>query len=251
MQHSVAIVGRGRVGSALGAALTDAGVHVVAVLGRGDPLPPDADLVILAVPDAAIASAAQVIPQGPLLAHCSASAPLSVLGAREAFILHPLLAVTGAGTVFAGAGCAVSGNSPRALAAARDLARVLGMRVAEVRDEDRALYHAAASLASNFLVTLEGEAERLMAIAGIERALLAPLVQGAVEAWVHRGATEALTGPIVRGDTATVQRQRDAVEQRAPELLPMWDALAERTRVLAASANAARGGAAVRSQGAA
>lgn len=243
MSHIIAIVGRGRVGTALTAALAAAGEHVVGPLGKGEPLPPDADIVILAVPDAAIASAARDVPAGPLVAHCSASAPLALLGAREAFVMHPLLAVTGLDTVFTGAGCAVSGTSPAAIAAGEHLARALGMQVAEVREEDRALYHAAASLASNFLVTLEGEAERLMVAVGIDRAMLAPLVRGAAEAWVRRGAAAALTGPVVRGDDATVQRQREAIAARAPELLPVWDALTERTRVLAAAARAAAEGA--------
>ena len=234
MAETIGIVGRGRVGAALAAALAAAGERVVGPFGRGEPLPPDVGVVILAVPDAAIADAARHVPPGPLVAHCSASAPLALLGEREAFSLHPLLAVTGAGTSFAGAGCAIAANAPRALAEGERLAGVLGMRMAEVRDEDRALYHAAASLAANFLVTLEGEAERLMALAGVDRAMLAPLARAALEAWAARGAGAALTGPIVRGDEATVRRQRAAIAARAPELLPMWDALADRTRTLAA-----------------
>jgi predicted short-subunit dehydrogenase-like oxidoreductase (DUF2520 family) len=239
----IGVIGRGRVGTALSAALASAGERVVGPLGREDPTPPDAGVIILAVPDAAIAAAAARIPEGPLLAHCSASAPLALLGDREAFSLHPLLAVTGIETTFAGAGCAVAGNSRHAVTTGERLARRLGMQVAEVRDEDRALYHAAASLAANFLVTLEGEAERLMAQAGVERAILAPLVRAAVDAWARQGAAAALTGPIVRGDERTVQRQRDALAARAPELLPMWDALAARTRVLASGAQSAREGA--------
>lgn len=240
MQESVAIVGRGRVGTALAAALAAAGERVIGPLGRGELPPTDAAVVILAVPDSAIEAAARTVPAGPLLAHCSASAPISLLGAREAFIIHPLLSVTGIDTVFAGAGSVVSGTSPRAVAAGERIARVLGMRVATVRDEDRALYHAAASMASNFLTTLEGEAERLMASLTIDRGLLAPLVKGAVDSWARHGATVALTGPIVRGDDVTVERQRQAIASRAPELLPMWDVLAERTRVLAAASRAAR-----------
>lgn len=238
MAETIGIVGRGRVGTALAAALAAAGERVVGPLGRGEPLPHDAGVVILAVPDAAIADAARQVPPGPLVAHCSASAPLALLGDREAFTLHPLLAVTGPGTSFAGAGCAIAANSPRALTEAGRLAGVLGMQMAVVRDDDRALYHAAASLAANFLVTLEGEAERLMALAGVDRAMLAPLARAALEAWAARGAGAALTGPIVRGDEATVRRQRDAIAARAPELLPMWDALADRTRTLAAGVRA-------------
>ena len=84
------------------------------------------------------------------------------------------------------------------------------MRAVRVADDDRAAYHAAASIASNFLVTLEGAAERLAATAGVDRELLAPLVRAAVENWAALGAERALTGPIARGDEATVARHREA-----------------------------------------
>ena len=137
---------------------------------------------------------------------------------------------------FAGAGAAVAGSTPRALAIARELATRLGMRPTTVDDVDRAAYHAAASIASNFLVTLEAAAERLAATAGVDRELLAPLVRAAVENWVRLGAEQALTGPIARGDEVTVARQRAAIEQRTPELLPMFDALVDATRALAGAA---------------
>src|ERR671928_49094 len=105
-----------------------------------------------------------------------------------------------------------------------------GLRAAGLREEDRAAYHAAASIASNFLVTLEGAAGRLAATAGVERALLAPLVRAAVDNWAQRGAAAALTGPIARGDEETVARQRAAIEERTPDLLPLFDALADVTR---------------------
>ena len=239
----IAIIGRGRVGMALAAALGEAGERVVGPLGRNDPLPSDAGVFILAVPEGALEEVAQTLPPGPLVAHCSASAPLSSLGAREAFWLHPLLPVTGVDTDFTGAGCVVGGNSPRALAEGERLARILRMNVTEIGDGDRTLYHAAASLAANYLVTLEGEVERLMAMVGVDRRMVAPLARAALDAWASRGAAAALTGPIVRGDEETVRRQRDALAARAPELLPMWDAMSARTRVLAAAANAAREGA--------
>ena len=107
------------------------------------------------------------------------------------------------------------------------------MHPTTVADEDRAAYHAAASIAANFLVTLEGAAERLAAGAGVDRALLVPLVRAAVENWARHGAAEALTGPIARGDEETVARQRAAVAERTPDLLPLFDALADATRALA------------------
>jgi predicted short-subunit dehydrogenase-like oxidoreductase (DUF2520 family) len=192
-----------------------------------------ADLVLLCVPDAEIAAAAAHIAPGRLVGHCSGATTLAPLAGHEAFSLHPLMTVPDQGADFAGATAAIGGSSPAALEAARDLAARLGMRPVEVADADRAAYHAAASVASNYLVALEGAAERLAASAGIDRAALAPLVRASVESWADRGAERALTGPIARGDEETVGRQREAVAARTPELLPVFDALTEQTRRLA------------------
>ena len=110
-----------------------------------------------------------------------------------------------------GAGAAVAGSTPRAMAVARALAELLRMRPFEIDDADRAAYHAAASIASNFLVTLEDAAERVGATAGLPRELLVPLVRATVENWAELGPERALTGPVARGDAATVQRQRAAL----------------------------------------
>ena len=82
---------------------------------------------------------------------------------------------------------------------------------------------------------LEGAAERLAATAGVDRELLAPLVRAAVEKWAARGAEQALTGPIARGDEETVARQREAVAERAPDLLPLFDAMVDATRQVASA----------------
>jgi predicted short-subunit dehydrogenase-like oxidoreductase (DUF2520 family) len=148
------------------------------------------------------------------------------------------MTVTAAGAAFAGAGAAVDGSTPRALRLARELAIGLGMEPVRIAPEDRALYHAAASVASNFLVTLEAAAERLAAEAGLERRLLVPLVLATVENWGAMGGERALTGPVARRDEATVARQREAVERRAPELLELFDALVAATRSLAADREA-------------
>ena len=209
--RSCAIVGAGRLGTALAAALRAAGLSVEGPLGRG--ARPRAEAVLLCVPDAEIAAAAAAIGPGPLVGHCSGATGLAVLAPHEAFGLHPLMTVpaagddAGAASPFAGAGCAVAGSTERAEAFARHLADRLGMLPTTVADEDRAAYHAAASMAANFLVTLEGAAERLAATAGVDRALLAPLVRAAADNWARRGAAAALTGPIARG------RPRD---RRAP-----------------------------------
>jgi predicted short-subunit dehydrogenase-like oxidoreductase (DUF2520 family) len=230
---SCAIVGAGRLGNALAAALCDTGLEIDGPLGRGAD-PRGAGAVLLCVPDAEIAAAAAAVTPGVPVGHCSGATGLDVLTGHEAFAFHPLMTVPLDGRPdFAGAGAAVAGSTPRALAIAHELADRLGMRATTVADEDRAAYHAAASIASNFLVTLEGAAERLAATAGVERELLAPLVRAAVENWVRLGAADALTGPVARGDEATVDRQRAAVAERTPELLPMYDALVESTRALA------------------
>jgi predicted short-subunit dehydrogenase-like oxidoreductase (DUF2520 family) len=107
----------------------------------------------------------------------------------------------------------------------------------EIDDEGRAAYHAAASVASNFLVTLQAAAETIAGGAGLEReqarALLAPLVRQTVENIAELGPEAALTGPVARGDEATVASQRAAVEEVAPELLELFDELVRRTRDLA------------------
>ncbi len=87
---------------------------------------------------------------------------------------------------------------------------------------------------SNFLVTLEDAAEIMLRITGSDRSILLPLVHATLENWAAVGAPAALTGPIARGDEATVARQRAAIIDRAPELLALFDALCDRTRVIAA-----------------
>lgn len=232
---SVTVVGAGRLGSAIAPALREAGIAVTGPLPRVGTPAADAEVVLLCVNDAAIAEVAAAVPTGSLVGHCSGASGLSVLGRHEGFSLHPLLSVTpGHAAPFAGAGCAVAGSTERGLAAARGLASALGMRAVEVADEDRVAYHAAASIAANFLTTIEGAAERLAATAGVDRELLVPLVRGAVDNWSRLGARAALTGPIARGDEEVVDAQRSAVAARTPELLELFDALAEATRRLAA-----------------
>ena len=223
-----AVVGSGRMGKALvGASARFDGPFGRGFDGRGY------DAVLLAVPDAQIASAADNVLPGRLVGHCSGACGLALLSGHEAFGLHPIMTVTKAGASFSGAGAAVAGSTPRALAFARMLASDLGMTAVEIHDEDRAAYHAAASIASNFLITLEDAAERLLATAGADRIILVPLVRAALENWATLGGPAALTGPIARGDEETVARQRQAVDERTPELLALFDALVDRTRALA------------------
>src|SRR5206468_9139791 len=132
---------------------------------------------------------------------------------------------TGPDTDLRGCGCAIAGSTSAALQVARGLALDLGMDPLEIRDEQRAAYHAAASIASNFLLTLEAAAESVAAGAGIgaedARRLLGPLVRATVENWLDRGPEAALTGPVARGDERTVAAQRSAVAETSPDLLPL------------------------------
>ena len=105
----VAIVGRGRLGTALASALREAGYQVDGPLGRGAD-GSGADAVLLCVPDAEIASAAARIARGRLVGHCSGATGLDPLAPHEAFSFHPLMTVTADGATFAGAGAAIVGN---------------------------------------------------------------------------------------------------------------------------------------------
>jgi predicted short-subunit dehydrogenase-like oxidoreductase (DUF2520 family) len=228
-RHCV-VVGAGRMGSALATALRAAGLEVTGPLRRGERCPQGTDAVLLCVPDAEIGKAAQAVPSGPLVGHVSGATTLIPLAPHEAFSVHPLMTVP---ATFAGAGAAIAGSTDRALETASALAEALGMRPFEIADDDRAAYHAAASMASNYLVALEDAAERLLATTGASRELLVPLIRATVENWARDGA-QALTGPIARGDEETVARQRAAVEERTSELLDLFDALANSTRELVA-----------------
>jgi predicted short-subunit dehydrogenase-like oxidoreductase (DUF2520 family) len=236
----LSVVGAGRLGTALATALIRAG-YPVQPAGRGES-PVGCDAIVLCVPDSEIpAAAAAVTGAAPLVGHTSGATPLSALEpalADGVFGLHPLqtFAEGAAPEAFEGAGCAIAGDSPEALAFARTLAEELGMTPFEIAEDGRAAYHAAASIASNFLVTLEAAAERVAGGAGLDpdeaRALLAPLVRRTVAQWRESGPESALTGPVARGDEATVTAQRDAVAAAAPDLLPLFDELVERTREL-------------------
>ena len=231
LPEPLAIVGAGRMGHALATALRAAGVPVTGPHGRGYPGAGDA-VVLLCVPDNAIATAAARIAPGPLVGHCSGASGLDVLGERPAFSVHPLMTVTPAGADFRGVFAAVNGSSPAALATGEALARAAGLEPVRVADEDRAAYHAAASIAANYLITVEAAAAELLGTAGLDREVLLPLARAALENWGRLGPA-ALTGPVVRGDAGTVTRHRAAVAARVPELVGLLDALVAATERLA------------------
>jgi predicted short-subunit dehydrogenase-like oxidoreductase (DUF2520 family) len=240
----VAVIGAGRLGTALAPALREAGLQVEGPLRRGE-RPGTARAVILCVPDGEIRAAAAIAKgAAPFVGHTSGATPLAAMApAAEAgaalFGFHPLQTFTArpSGEDFAGAGCAVAGTTEPARSFAAALARRLGMTPFEIDDEGRAAYHAAASVASNFMVTLQAAAESIAAGAGLEpeeaRALLVPLLRRTVENLAEHGPERALTGPIARGDDATVESQRAAVEEVAPHLLDLFDELVRHTHSLA------------------
>jgi predicted short-subunit dehydrogenase-like oxidoreductase (DUF2520 family) len=227
----IAIVGQGKLGTALARALRASGRPVLGPLGRNPDLGA-ADVALLCVPDREIANAAAAISRDILVAHCSGVSTLDVFGGRESFGLHPLLSVTKETTSFAGAGCAIQATSDRARSICLELAGGLQMIPFDVDPALRPLYHAAASVAANYVVAVEALAGELMRRAGVEPRLLTPLVRSATENWARSGGA-SLTGPIARGDEATVERQRQAIAEHAPEMLGVWDALAEATRAVA------------------
>ncbi|HSO95420.1 MAG TPA: Rossmann-like and DUF2520 domain-containing protein, partial [Acidimicrobiia bacterium] len=199
----------------------------------------DADLVVVATPDAALAGIAATLAaglsSGSLVVHLSGARGLDALAPLASVrpdvhvgALHPLQTFvdpTGDPVPLTGAWAAVSGPP-----AVRRLAHQLGLRPVEVPDEQRAEYHAAAVVASNHLVALLGQVERLAEEAGIPLAAFEPLVRATVDHVFDLGPAAALTGPVARGDIATVSRHLAALhddEHRA------YQALADSARRLA------------------
>ena len=170
-------------------------------------------------------SAAELEP-GPWVAHVSGATPLATLAPhRRRFSLHPLQTFTHdrGPEQLDGAWAAVTGESPEALGVAIELAEMLGLRPFVLADEHRALYHAGAAMASNYLVTLRRAAGQLLAAANVPEEALEPLMRRVLENDFQ------LTGPIERGDWETVERHRAAIAAQAPDLLEAYDVLATLT----------------------
>jgi predicted short-subunit dehydrogenase-like oxidoreductase (DUF2520 family) len=242
--RTFALVGPGRAGTAVSLALAARGLQPVAVAGRAPGATSTvvaaralgteavatasaghrADLVVLAPPDAAIAAVAvEVAPSvepGALVIHLSGAATLAVLeglaAARpdvERGSLHPLQSLPGGALGrdrLPGSWCAVDGP-PRV----ERLALTLGLRPfrAGGTDTDRARYHAAACVASNHLVALLGQVERLAADAGVPFDAFLPLVRATLDNVDELGPARALTGPVARGDRGTIARHLDALDE--------------------------------------
>lgn len=218
MFSSIAVVGRGRAGSAIAGRLQEK------YLLAGSPA--DAELVLLCVPDSAIGEVARTIAPGPWVAHVSGGTPLAALDPHTSrFSVHPLQTFTRARgpEQLDGAWAAVTGADDEARARGRWLATTLGLRPFEVADEWRVLYHAGAAIASNYLVTLYRAAERVFTTAGAPPEALLPLMRRTIDNHFE------LTGPISRGDWSTVNAHLAALGAHAPDLEPLYRVLAEAT----------------------
>lgn len=265
----VGIVGTGRVGAVLGAALARAGHHVVAGYGvsvasrhRAHSLLPGvplvqtdevfarSDLVVLAVPDDVLPElveglvATDAIRSGQLVAHTSGRygldvlAPATRVGALP-LALHPAMTFTGTHVDLerlAGARFGVTAPEPL-WPVAEALVVEMGSDPVRIAEEHRPLYHAALAHGANHLVTLVADAMDLLRAAGVDEPdkVLAPLLSAALDNALRSGDA-ALTGPVARGDAGTVATHVDEIGRAAPEAVAGYVALARRTAARALAA---------------
>ena len=235
---TVRVIGAGLAGRSFAKAIDDlVEWDVIDMRRRGvaiDDAAADVDLVVIATPDAVVADVAAAIRPGrAVVAHVAGSLGLDVLAPHDRrAALHPLMSLPdaeiGAERLTVG-WFAVAGDPLVA-----DLATALGGRTFEIADDDRALYHAAAAVASNHLVALLGHAQRLGASVGVPADALLVLALGSAENAVALGPAAALTGPAARGDEATLVAHREAIGRRAPRELAAYEAMLAEARRLAA-----------------
>jgi predicted short-subunit dehydrogenase-like oxidoreductase (DUF2520 family) len=222
MIESVRIVGaRGRVGSAVSSRLVERGVALDS---------PEPDVVLLCVPDRAISEVADETAPGPWIAHVSGATPLTALDPHaRRFSLHPLqsFSKTLGPEQLDGVWGAVTAETSEAREVGWSLAEMLGLRPFDLADDARAAYHAGAAMASNYLVTLRAAAGSLLEAAGAPPEALDPLIRGALDTGFE------LTGPIARGDWATVERHLAVIRAERPELEDLYLVLAEATARIA------------------
>jgi predicted short-subunit dehydrogenase-like oxidoreductase (DUF2520 family) len=214
------VIGAGRAGSAIAARLRERG------LALSDDGP---ELVLLCVPDRAIADVAAAVPPGPWVAHVSGATPLAALDPHvRRFSVHPLQTFTRArgAEQLDGAFAAVCAETDDAQEVGLWLARTLGLEPFMLADSKRVAYHAGAAIASSYLVTLRRAAGSLLAAAGAPPEALDPLMRRTIENDFE------LTGPIARGDWATVDAHLDAIRTERPELEALYVTLAETTKAL-------------------
>jgi predicted short-subunit dehydrogenase-like oxidoreductase (DUF2520 family) len=264
----IAVVGAGRVGTALAVLWSRAGHRIVAVAGGHetgeraaahlpgvpvlDPVEAaqDAVVVVIATPDAMIANVCERIARagsirsGSSVAHLSGATGLDALDAAASvgattLSIHPLQTIPSveAGVDrIPGAGFAVTATTEHGEALGIRLAEDAGGRPFGLADDMKALYHSAGVFASNYLVTITAIAQEIEAEAGVNDGgeYLATLQDATLENIRRVGAADALTGPAVRGDAATIERNLAALAERVPDAVPSYVALAELTAEMAA-----------------
>jgi predicted short-subunit dehydrogenase-like oxidoreductase (DUF2520 family) len=270
MKPSFAIVGSGKVGTSLGWFLSRRGYPLVGIAGRNREtaeaaarlvgtdvftdraweITPRAEVVFITTPDGAISGTCEELlkndgfKENAVVLHCSGSLPSTILsfgekGRYHTGSLHPLQSFAAFKTdwnPFRGIIAAVEGDA-EAIAVAREMANDLGATPLEIRTEAKSLYHAAAVVASNYLVSLMDLSLRLMADAGISGKnaidVLYPLVRGTLSNIEEVGIPEALTGPIARGDVETVTDHLTKMATATPDLIPIYKSLGRHTIKLA------------------
>lgn len=228
MFEDIVIVGEGRAGTTLAARLRERAR--VRITGRELECG-GADLVLICTPDAAIARVAGKIDAGPWVAHVSGATRLEALAPHERrFSVHPLqtLHVDGGAAQLDGAFAAVTGADAQSSEAGKSLAHMLGLVPFELDDDDRPMYHAGATVAASFLVTLHRAAADLVGQAGAPPGAVVPLIERVVELGFRP------TGPHVRGDDATIESHLAAIAAKRPELEPLYRALSDATELLVA-----------------
>ena len=222
----VRIVGPGRAGQSFADAFASVGVGAELLDRDADVggAAIDVDAVLLCTPDSSIASvAASIEPGSGAVLHCSGATGLAALGSHARVgSLHPLMALpdaaTGSERLRAHGWFAVAGDP-----IAQQLVEALGGRHFEVRDEDRARYHATAAVAANHLVALLGQVERLAESVDVPVDAFLDLAAGSFDDVRRVGAKVALTGPAARGDRTTLDAHRASLP---PDELELYEVLA-------------------------
>jgi predicted short-subunit dehydrogenase-like oxidoreductase (DUF2520 family) len=249
------VVGPGRAGGSITLAARRVGHQIVGVLSRStdarygpmlswdEPLP-QADLILIAARDEAIAEVADrlsvVSGSIPVAAHVSGFTPVTALRSLADAGLatggfHPLQTLPDperGSVALAGAFVGIGGD-PLAHATLNRLGLSLGMRPFALNDESRPGYHAGAAAASNFVITALETAGDLMSAAGVEPAVARPLVDQAVANVYEASAASPLTGPIARGDTSTVIGQLEAADEVSADVGDQYRLMAEATAIRA------------------
>ncbi|MCF8070229.1 MAG: DUF2520 domain-containing protein [Desulfobacterales bacterium] len=263
MKPSFAIVGCGKVGTALAIFLSEAGFPLSGLAGRrmasakraaslfkNVPFSDDytvitkvADIVFITTPDGNIEkTCARIVTKGgfknnAIVLHCSGALPSTILSGDNIHkgSMHPLQSfakISKERNPFQGINFAVEGSNA-AVEVSQEMAIALGGTPIRINTEDKTLYHASAVVSSNYLVTLFDIASTLAEKAGVKNEdvvkLLMPLVKGTISNIENIGITDALTGPIARGDDSVVKKHLDEMDRKTPDLVALYKILGGRT----------------------